>query len=121
ALFFGGSMKIRPYWRALPRVRVWSRGAYYAMRPRAGCFTSTSLILVLAVLGLTVVKRLHGQVDAVLHLKGRDAEMRVANPYTHPLRVSAALYRDSVGVNPPLGDSIRAVRISPAAFILQPG
>src|SRR6266550_3527111 len=113
-------MKIRPYWRVLPRVRVWSRGAYLAMRPRAGCFTSTSMLLALLIL-VAWVHLLHGQVSAVMQLHGRDASVNVGNPTTHALRVSMALYRDSVGVNPPLGDSIRAVRISPATFTLQPG
>jgi P pilus assembly chaperone PapD len=107
-------MRIHPYFRMLPRVRL------YVARPmRAGCISSTSLVLILALLG--IVSRLHGQVSAVVQLHGRDAEVKIANPTAHPLRVTLALYRDSVGVNPPLGDSISAVRISPAAFTLQPG
>jgi P pilus assembly chaperone PapD len=65
--------------------------------------------------------QLAGQVDAVLQLRGVDGEVRIANPTQKTLKVSLALYRDSVGVNPPLGDSIKAVRINPAAFTLQPG
>jgi P pilus assembly chaperone PapD len=70
---------------------------------------------VLAVLLLSAVRLLHGQVDAVLRLSGRDAEMRVANPTTKPLHVSITLFRDST-----LTDSVPC-RISPQTFTLAPG
>src|SRR5437867_1634263 len=107
-------MKVHPYFRMLPRVRL-----YLARPMRVGCFARTSLILTVILLG--VIRVLYGQVSAVVQLHGRDAEVVVGNPTTHPFRVSVALYRDSVGVNPPLGDSITSVRISPRQFTLQPG
>src|SRR5882762_10226486 len=105
-------MQIRPYWRLLPRVRVWSRGAYLAMRPRAGCFTSTSMLVALLIV---VARALGAQVDARLVLHGRDAEMRVQNPTAKPLTVSVTLFRDST-----LTDSVPC-RISPQTFTLDPG
>jgi P pilus assembly chaperone PapD len=101
-------MKLHPYFRMLPRVRL-----YMAKPMRAGCVARTSLLLAFILLG--VVSLLHGQVDAVLRLSGRDAEMRVANPTQKPLRVTITLFKDST-----LTDSVPA-RISPRAFTLKPG
>ena len=55
------------------------------------------------------------QVDAVLQLHGQDAEMRVANPTTRPLRITVTLFRDST-----LVDTVPA-RISPSSFTLASG
>jgi len=101
-------MKVHPYFRVLPRVRL------YIARPlRAGCFARTSLLLAFVLLG--VVHLLHGQVDAVLRISGRDAEMRVANPTQKPLKVSITLFADST-----LTDSIPC-RISPQSVTLAAG
>jgi len=107
----------RFYLKLLPRAKAWRHGAYYATRPSMGCFARTSLLLVL--FALAAVK-LFGQVDAVLQLRGTDAEMRVANPTPNPLRVSIALYRNAPTGHPPLGDTVDA-RISPKQFTLHPG
>jgi len=101
-------MRIHPYFRVLPRVRL-----YVAKPMRAGCLARTSLILAFILLG--VARLLHGQVDAVLHITGRDVEMRVANPTQKPLKVSITLFTDST-----LTDSIPC-RISPQAFTLAAG
>ncbi len=102
----------RFYLRLLPRARAWRHGAYYATTPSLGCFARTSLMIAF----LIILARLLGaQVDAVLQVHGRDAEMRVANPTATPLRVSITLFRDST-----LTDSV-AARISPCAFTLAPG
>jgi P pilus assembly chaperone PapD len=101
-------MRIHPYFRMLPRVRL-----YIAKPMRAGCISSTSLLLVLALLG--IVSRLHGQVDAVLQFHGVDAQFNVGNPTAKPLQVSIVLFRDTT-----LEDSVRA-RVSPRSFLLQPG
>jgi len=103
-------MILHPYLRVLPRV-------YLATRPRAGCFARTALMVALLLL---MARILMAQVSAVVQLHGRDAEVRIGNPTPNPLHVSLVLYRDSVGVNPPLGDSIPA-RISPRSFTLHPG
>ncbi len=71
------------------------------------------IVWVFAFIGVRSVFGL--QVDAVLQLHGRDAEMRVQNPTKAPLRVSVTLFRDST-----LTDSVPA-RISPSAFTLDPG
>jgi P pilus assembly chaperone PapD len=105
-------MKIHPYFRVLPRARL-----YLATRPRAGCIGRAALVVALLLL---VARVLTAQVSAVVPLHGRDAEVRVGNPTLKPLRVTLVLYRDRVGSNPPLGDSVPA-RISPRAFTLQPG
>jgi len=101
-------MRIHPYFRMLPRARV-----YISKPMRAGCVARTSLLLAVILFG--VVRLLHGQVDAVLHLSGRDAEMRVANPTAKPLRVSITLFTDST-----LTDSVPG-RISPQQFTLAAG
>jgi len=69
------------------------------------------MVALLIVLG----RALAAQVDAVLHLRGRDGEMRVANPTTKTLQVSIALFTDST-----LTDTVQ-VRISPRTFSLDPG
>jgi P pilus assembly chaperone PapD len=100
-------MRVHPYLRVLPRVR------YYVAKPlRAGCFASSSLVVLLLFI---LTSRLLGQVDAVLVLHGRDAEMRVANPTAKPLLVSVTLFADST-----LTDSV-PTRISPKQFTLAPG
>ncbi len=105
-------IRLHPFMRVLPRVRL-----VMATHPRAGCFARTALMVALLLLMAHV---LTGQVSAVVQMHGTDAEVRIGNPTQKPLKVSLALYRDSVGVNPPLGDSMPA-RISPSAFTLHPG
>ena len=101
-------MRIHPYFRVLPRVRL-----YLARPMRAGCVVRTALILAFIV--FVAARLLSAQVNAVLHISGRDAEMRVANPTAKPLKVSITLYRDST-----LTDSVPA-RISPQQFTLAAG
>lgn len=108
-------MKVHPYFRVLPRVRL-----YVAKPMRAGCISSTSaFVLVLGALvwlfAIIGVRSLFGQVDGVLQFHGQDAEFKVANPSAKPLQVSITLFKDST-----LTDSIPA-RISPQQFTLAVG
>ena len=94
------------YFKVAPTVRA------YVARPLrwgvtgapSGCFTT---VIVWTVLLLTAVTLLHGQVDAVLQLNGRDAQMQVANPTRAPQRVTITLFKDTT-----LTDSVPADRKS---------
>jgi P pilus assembly chaperone PapD len=101
-------MKLHPYFRVLPRIRL-----YVAKPMRAGCFARTTLLIIAAL--VLSCHHLAGQVDGVLHFKGQDAEFKVANPSSRPLQISITLFRDST-----LTDSVPA-RISPQSFTLQVG
>jgi P pilus assembly chaperone PapD len=85
---------------------------YFTVGPRMGCIVRA---VVIAAVLLVAAKLLSAQVNAVLHISGRDAEMRVANPTQKPLKVSITLFVDST-----LTDSIPC-RISPQAFTLAAG
>lgn len=106
-------MRLHPYFRVLPRVRL-----YVAKRPRAGCFASTSLVIVL----LLLARVLSAQITAVAELRNGVATLSIGNPTTGPLTVTVSLFRDATTEGGPvtLGDSVPA-RISPASFSLQPG
>lgn len=82
---------------------VWALRAWMLVGALVWCF---------ALLGVTP---LFGQVDAGLHLRGQDGEMRVANPTTKTLHVGMVLFTDST-----LVDTV-PVRISPSDFTLAPG
>jgi hypothetical protein len=108
-------MRVHPYFRVLPRVRL-----YVAKPLRAGCISSTSVgVLILGALvwlfAIIGVRSLFGQVDGVLQFHGVDAQFNVANPTAKPLKVSITLFKDST-----LADSIPA-RISPKQFTLAVG
>jgi P pilus assembly chaperone PapD len=85
---------------------------YFSVGPRAGCIVRAAVI---AAVLLAAAKVLSAQVDAVLHVRGHDAELRVGNPTAKPLHVSLTLFRDST-----LTDSVPC-RISPQSFTLLPG
>ncbi len=72
-------------------------------------FLISAVVWLLALVG---IRSLFAQVDAVLVLHGRDAQMQVANPTRAPLRVTITLFTDTT-----LTDSVPA-RISPSAFTL---
>jgi P pilus assembly chaperone PapD len=106
------------YFKVLPTARA------YVARPfrwgitgaPSGCFASILIIVAVLVLLAGV---LSAQVDAVVMLHGRDAELRVANPTARALQISVAIYRNA-STSPPLGDSV-AAKISPQTFVLPPG
>jgi hypothetical protein len=107
-------MRVRPYWRVLPRARF-----YVAKRPRAGCIATTSVVVLLLLLS---ARSLFSQVTAVAALKNGAADLFVGNPTSGPLSVTVSLFRDATPTGGPvtLGDSVAAL-ITPRTFTLGPG
>ena len=106
-------MRIHPYLRVLPRVRL-----YLATRPRAGCFASSSLVVALLVL-LTSV--LTAQVPSTTELHAGTGVARVGNPTTGSLHVTVELRERFVtGTTVTVGREVQAL-VTPAVFTLQPG
>src|SRR5438445_753222 len=105
--------RIRDFFTIGPRVRLGPGLHPYISKPgpRAGCMVRFVVIALL----LLAARALAAQVDAVLQIHGRDAEMRVGNPTAHPLAVTVTLFADST-----LADTVPA-RISPSAFTLKAG